>query len=184
VGLKIDITLDQNDLKHFQLIMEQARSAHAHVSPEDVVASAERLIAAVRESGASAFVLERLELLEELIAMLSDVDWRLPSKDADRVFNALAYFSEPEDLIPDTIPGLGYLDDAIMIELVAREMAHEIEAYRDFCDFRAEQTLAGGKAGREDWLAAHREELQSRMHRRRKTSPAGIARRLFGKSAG
>ena len=71
-----------------------------------------------------------------MIRMLTDHEWRLPQKDTVRVLNALAYFSEPEDLIPDHIPGLGFLDDAIMIELVVRELRHEIDAYEDFCDFR------------------------------------------------
>ena len=75
--------------------------------------------------------------------MLSDIEWRLPHQDATRVLNALAYFAEPEDLIPDHIPGLGFLDDAIMIELVVRELKHELEAYRDFCDYR-EKLLKSG----------------------------------------
>ena len=52
------------------------------------------------------------------------------------MLNALAYFAEPDDLIPDQIPGLGFLDDAIMVELVVRELRHEIEAYEDFRVFR------------------------------------------------
>jgi uncharacterized membrane protein YkvA (DUF1232 family) len=82
------------------------------------------------------------------------------------VLNALAYFTEPDDLIPDHIPGLGFLDDAIMVELVVRELEHEIEAYRDFCDFRESHTASG----RDDWLTERREELQTRMRQRREQS--------------
>jgi uncharacterized membrane protein YkvA (DUF1232 family) len=103
-----------------------------------------------------------------MIRMLSDLEWRLPHDDAARVLNALAYFAEPEDLIPDHIPGLGYLDDAIMIELVVRELQHEIEAYQDFCDYRDRQTKDGADSSREGWLDARRKELQARMRRRRK----------------
>ncbi len=108
--------------------------------------------------------------------MLKDHEWRLPDKDASRVLNALAYFGEPEDLIPDHIPGLGFLDDAIMIELVVRELRHEIEAYRDFCDFRTTMPARSGvklkttDITRDDWLAGRRQELQKRMRRRRKSS--------------
>ena len=93
------------------------------------------------------------------------------------MLNALAYFTEPEDLIPDHIPGLGFLDDAIMIELVVRELKHEIEAYQDFCDYRDRLKTQGdgSSANREGWLNARREELQARMRRRR-----GRGRRLLG----
>ena len=109
-----------------------------------------------------------------MIRMLDDHEWRLPHQESNRVLNALAYFCDPEDLIPDNIPGLGFLDDAIMIELVVRDLRHEIDAYRDFCNFRATRApVAGVKArsgavSREQWLEQRRKELQSRMRRRRK----------------
>ena len=65
-----------------------------------------------------------------------------------------------------------------MIELVVRELKHEIEAYQDFCDYR-ERTRrehgAGAKTSREGWLGERRKALQSRMRRRRKGLP-GILR--------
>jgi hypothetical protein len=55
---------------------------------------------------------------------------------------ALAYFADPQDMIPDNIPVLGYIDDAIMIELVVSELKHEIDAFEDFCRYRARRALA------------------------------------------
>jgi hypothetical protein len=112
--------------------MEEARRAASRLPPEDIVAAAEELLASAEISSAPGFIIDRLHNLKLMIGMLSDIEWRLPHQEATRVLNALAYFAEPEDLIPDTIPGLGFLDDAIMIELVVRELKHEIEAYRDF----------------------------------------------------
>jgi uncharacterized membrane protein YkvA (DUF1232 family) len=95
------------------------------------------------------------------------------------LLNALAYFAEPEDLIPDHIPGLGFLDDAIMVELVVRELRHEIEAYEDFCAFRTreEKRLGGKQKGsgitRKEWLETRRNELISRMRRRRRRDRGG-----------
>ena len=47
---------------------------------------------------------------------------RLAGAHRRRVLEALAYFADPSDLVPDQIPGLGLLDDAIMVELVAQEL--------------------------------------------------------------
>ncbi len=168
--MRISFELDDNDLKHFRLIMSEARKAASRMAPEDIVAAAEDLLKEVPRTKAPGFIVERLERLRLMIQMLSDIEWRLPHQDATRVLNALAYFAEPEDLIPDHIPGLGFLDDAIMIELVVRELKHEMEAYQDFCDYR-ERLLASGdgsSASREGWLNTRRKDLQARMHRRRR----------------
>ena len=183
MSLRVSFELDEEDLKHFRLIMREARKTIALVPPEDIVAAAEELLAAIGER-APQFVVDRLGRLRLLIGMLTDIDWRLPQREANRVLNALAYFTEPDDLIPDHIPGLGFLDDAIMIELVVRELRHEIEAYEDFIDFRARMRAeAGHRTGvsRENWLEDRRRALLERMRRRRKRSESGKggAPRLF-----
>ena len=55
------------------------------------------------------------------------------------VMAALAYFADPQDMIPDNIPVLGFIDDAIMIELVVSELKHELDAF----------TTSAATAGRE-----------------------------------
>ena len=167
--LRVSFELDDEDLRHFKLIMRAARETAARIPPEDIVAAAEDLLAAIGDQ-APRVVTERLRKLELMNDMLTDIDWRLPHNDAGRVLNALAYFTDPDDLIPDHVPGLGFLDDAIMIELVVRELRHEIEAYQDFRDYRTRMRAEkGSKAGanREGWLEERRRDLQDRMRRRR-----------------
>jgi uncharacterized membrane protein YkvA (DUF1232 family) len=182
MGLRVTFDLSDDDLKHFRLIMREARSTAARIAPEDIVAAAEDLLAAIGPSGAPAFIIERLEKLRLLIGMLTDLEWRLPHQEANRVLSALAYFTEPEDLIPDHIPGLGFLDDAIMIELIARELKHEIEAYQDFCDYRARVLEEHGgrvRVSRDQWLEDRRKELQTRMRRRKRSDrSAGRSRNI------
>lgn len=187
MGLRVSFELGDDDLEHFRLIMREARKAAARLTPEDVVAAAEALLARLGDARVPQFIADRLEKLNIMIQMLKDQEWRLPAAESNRVLNALAYFSEPEDLIPDPIPGLGFLDDAIMIELVIRDLKHELEAYRDFCDFRAQRPPKRGikrrspDIGRNQWLEKRRDELQSRMRRRKKlASKPGHGRRPLG----
>jgi uncharacterized membrane protein YkvA (DUF1232 family) len=176
VGLRVSFELDDSDLKHFRLIMRESRKTASRSAPEDIVASAKALLDQIGTRKVPGFIRERLDKLSVMIQMLTDHEWRLPHKDSTRVLNALAYFTDPEDLIPDHIPGLGFLDDAIMIELVVRELKHEIEAYRDFCEFRNSRKpgrrikTSSTDMTREKWLDRRREDLLARMRRRRKRS--------------
>jgi hypothetical protein len=122
------------------------------------------------------FIRERMGRLETLIGMVVDQGWGMEDEDRDRVLQALSYFSDPEDLVPDNVPGLGFLDDAIMIEMVCRELRHEVQAYRDFCVYRAAESSRLGQEAlhleRSDWLEERRQQLHSRMRRRRRGQAA------------
>lgn len=180
MGMRVTIDLDEDDLKHFRLIMREARNTALRLQPEDIVANAENLLQRIDREKTPRFVRDRLDRLHVMIRMLTDHEWRLPQKDTSRVLNALAYFTDPEDLIPDHVPGIGYLDDAIMIELVVRELKHEIEAYDDFCEYRKSHSPGKGikskttDLSRERWLERRRKALQERMRRRRNTGKARI----------
>jgi len=162
MGLHISFELDDDDLQHFRLIMLQARNAAVRKSPEEIVATATQLMQEIGAQRASGFIAERMRKLQQMMRMISDVDWRLAHAETSRILNALAYFAEPDDLIPDEIPGLGFLDDAIMIELVVRELQHEIEAYAEFCEFREQKPSCASTE-----LEKIRTDLQSRMRKRR-----------------
>ncbi len=176
MSLRISFELDDSDLKHFRLIMRDARNTVARKAPEDIVAASEELLREIGNDGTPGFIVTRLQKLKMMIRMISDIDWRMPHDDTQRVLSALAYFTEPDDLIPDQIPGLGFLDDAIMVELMVRELRHEIDAYHIFCEFRERERAQGGQRSaslQHDRLDTRRAELQSRMRRRRKRRSGG-----------
>jgi hypothetical protein len=170
--LKIALTIGDEDLKHFRGQMREARAAAREAGSEAVIAAADELLEKVRLVDPPEFVRDRLGKLVTLIAMVKDESWAIPRDVRTRVLDALAYFVQPQDMIPDDIPVLGFLDDAIMIELIVRELRHDIAAYEEFCRFgRLNGKHPGpdedGVVDSREFLAA-RERLLRRARRRRK----------------
>lgn len=168
MSFTVNIELDDKDLKYFQDEIARAQEVVGEIeSPEVVIKAAQELIKKVRDSSSPAFVRERLDKLETLICMVDDQEWAMPEPEKTNALGALAYFTNPKDLIPDDVPSLGFLDDAIMVELVINQMLPEFEAYEEFCDYRR-QGDKGVDANRENFLASKRAELHSRMRTRRR----------------
>ena len=183
--LDITFTLSDQDLDHFQAIVDKAKSAmEESPSGEAIEAAAKQLIADAKDGDLPDFIGDRLAKLETIINMIGDDEWQLSDNDRTRVLGALVYFCDPEDLIPDHIPGLGFLDDAIYVELVIRELKAEIESYEEFCEFRAAEEDRRKAAGedphvdREEWLADKRATLHARMRKRRTGTSTGSGWRL------
>jgi len=173
--MPLDITfrLSDRDLNHFQAIVDRGKAAIEELHNSDSVeVAARQIIKDTKSIDLPDFIGDRLEKLDVVVNMLGDKEWQLGVKESKRVLGALVYFCDPEDLIPDHLPGLGFIDDAIYVEIVIRELQAEIESYEEFCAFRLTEENRRKEKGqdphvkRDEWLAEKRAALHKRMHRR------------------
>jgi len=176
MSLAITIELSDDDLKHFAGAMQSAQQESKNLTPQEITDAASQLLVDGKESKLPGFIAERLSKLESMISMVGDQGFAMEEEDRKRVLACLTYFANPKDIIPDNVPVLGFLDDAIMIELVVRELQHEVEAYEDFIVYRNDEARRRGvdpatlKTERVEWAEARRVELLSRMKSRRMSS--------------
>ncbi len=136
-NMKITFTLDEADASYFRSIYRRAKKNSSELDTQVVIKEVRALVERVEgEKKVPSFVKEAILTLDTLIEMLEDKDYALPKSVAGKVVAALAYFANPDDLIPDSIPGLGFLDDAIIIKIIGDDFKHELKGYQKFCKFR------------------------------------------------
>jgi uncharacterized membrane protein YkvA (DUF1232 family) len=98
------------------------------------VASVVRQAAAIRKRLRSGFALPRVRVRVELMLSLVE-DFkagryrRVPYRSIALITFALSYLVAPVDVIPDTLPVIGEIDDAIVVALCARMVHVDLEAY-------------------------------------------------------
>jgi len=168
--LKITFELKDDDLDHFVKQMRKAQASVRSADDEEIIEAAREVLADARSKVLPEYIAARMQSLDTLINILEDAEWPLEDSERRDILGGLAYFSDPEDIIPDHIPGLGFLDDAIVLELIFRDLRHPIQAYQDYVAFRASAAIhypTDDGAARADRIARRREELLDRSRRRR-----------------
>lgn len=179
MSLDISSTLSDSELTLSVDSIEKAQEKVETLDAASIVGAARNLLEETKGKDLPDFITTRLDHLDTMITMVEDAGFGLPEADRDNVLAALAYFSSPDDILPDNVSVLGFLDDAIMIELCMRELQHDIEAYSDFRRWRDDEATRRGEnnAGlllnRVEWAEARRIETIERMHRRRQESYTG-----------
>jgi uncharacterized membrane protein YkvA (DUF1232 family) len=171
--MRFTFTLDEEDLTYFRRLLRDARSYAKDRDQSEIIAAVRELIGDVRKARRiPAFMEEALITLRALTDMVDDKDFNLPRAPAGRIVAALAYFAHPEDLIPDDIPGVGFLDDAIMVRLVEQEFEPELWGYKKFSKFRdTSEQRSWTKVARDRTapkLPLKRKEILQEIERRRK----------------
>lgn len=172
MGVSISVDLTDRDLGFFRHAVRKSRDAVRGADEQEIIEAISTVLAEIRaESPLPDFVARRLPDLDAMIAMLLDDEWRLPKRERELLLATFVYFGDPEDLIPDDIPAIGFLDDVILIELLMRDLRHVREAYLDFCAFRegyARRYRDRDEKKKQQRIAGRRRELHARMKRREK----------------
>jgi uncharacterized membrane protein YkvA (DUF1232 family) len=171
MGFEIKFSLDEQDTKYFQELYKAAKKNAKQEDAPRVMGEVRALIQRVRSATkVPNFVSDAITTLEDLMQMLEDKDYAVPRPVVESAVAGLAYFANPQDAIPDHIPALGFLDDAIMISFVHEEFKHELWGYRKFRAFRsgAEQrpwtSVAQGRMPKR--LEEYRRDLRSKIDKK------------------
>lgn len=91
------------------------------------------------------FVRQELKMIPILISMVRSY-WkkdytRVPRRTMLAIVSALIYFLSPIDVIPDWIPVLGQMDDALVVATCWRLVNKDVEDYRQWQKERKKQQL-------------------------------------------
>ncbi|WP_088329167.1 DUF1232 domain-containing protein [Lacimicrobium sp. SS2-24] len=172
MSISISFELTDSDLEHFRSALETASERAHQYSDQEILKKAGETCRQMEGAELPAFVSDRLKSLEMLMAAVQDEEWQMPEDERKSVLTSLAYFVDPQDMVPDNIPGLGYLDDAIMIELVIRDLSQDLSAYSEFCSYRETEEKRRGdaaKVDRESWLDGKRSQLRATLRKNRQS---------------
>lgn len=167
MSITLQLEFSDGDLEYFRKILAREQERSADLDTETIISKVRTALDSVDLDKVSGFVKRRIGQLRALVEMLEEEDWPLEEQERRDVASALAYFYRSEDVVPDSVPVLGLVDDAIIAELVLGEMQDEINAYREYCEFRASARQHGGEnVSREDWYKARKHEIFERMRNR------------------
>lgn len=173
--MRITFELDSSDLRRFHDAFERARRLAGSAEEPDIIDAAKQALDALCVDSVPTYVRRRLVHVQRLLLMFEDDEWALPDPERADALAVLAYFSDPDDLIPDHIAGIGLIDDAVMLELLARRMRHVLEGWERFRAFR--DRLEGGEGAaarleRSRRIGAERARIFASMRARRRRSAA------------
>lgn len=104
----------------------------ADVTPEDERRVHEQLDGKLRDAKRRGVVGSLVDNVKTLYDMLRDPAFKIPGKAKAILVAGLLYFIMPIDMIPDFIPGLGFVDDAVVIGLVLAATRETLATYRRF----------------------------------------------------
>lgn len=145
--MEITLALEESDLARFRAGLDIARALVETMDECDVVDAAKSSLADLPIAGAPGYVQRQLARVQLLIAVLEDDEFALGGAARREVVAALIYLSDPDDWIPDAHHTFGLLDDAIMVEVLMRDLAPIVAAFERFASARREARAAGFERG-------------------------------------
>lgn len=147
------------DVERFNNLLLRLGRRQAPLDRDQVVTAARELCDSSVLAAEPPSIRERMRRLETAALMIDDPDWDAANEAAHAARLVIDYARGSDHLIPDWVPTVGRLDDAIVLDAAWPRLAGEIESYLDFCRLRALAAGPGASSGfrSADWAQARRE---------------------------
>lgn len=161
--------IDEEALDLFNELLARLDQHRAPIGRDQLVTAARDLADEPTEGRVSPCIHERMRRAGAIDLMLSDQAWAPEDAVVDPGHLVVSYVRERGDLIPDAIPKVGRLDDAIVVDTAWTSLAPEVRNYLDFCRLRQIEASLGGndRFGRPEWELARVAEADWIEHCRR-----------------
>lgn len=167
-----DYPVDQAALDHFNRLL--AKLHHVPLACDQLATAARELIDQPRAAALyPGPIAQRLELAGRIDRMMTDLHWKPDRQATEAARLVVDYLHGEAVLIPSTIPAVGHLDDAILIDAAWPQLAGEVDGYQDYCRLRAIEAelrgcdVASMPFSRDDWERARVLEAELIAHCRR-----------------
>ena len=166
-------TLDPAKVAAFNEVLMRVSPRARPLMAGQIAAAARRMLFTDSRERGEASIARRIARIEELERMRADGGFALDDGASARIRELIAYVENADDLIPDDTPVVGQLDDAILVDLLLRDLGPDLADYADYCAYRREVAAREGVAlevvvlNCEDWIEARRREIEATREQRR-----------------
>ena len=159
-----DYALDPNRVDRFNQLLTRLDRQRPALDRDQLASAARQLVELPGPGSMPSCIQQRLRRAAAIDLMTIDPGWT-PANDAIGPAElVIGYVRSDDKLIPDTMPRIGRLDDAIVIDVAWPLLAEEVRCYLDYCRVRRiEATLRNCRGhdfgfGRDDWERAREAE--------------------------
>lgn len=161
--------IDDDALYRFNRMLARLDLGRQPIGRDQLVTAARDLADQPVEGRVPPCIHERMRRAGAIDMMLSDEAWSPEDEVVGPAELVVDYVRGDHDLIPDALPKVGRLDDAIVVDTAWSRLGREVRNYLDFCRLRqVERELGNGRNfHRQDWEEARNAEAQWIEHCRR-----------------
>lgn len=159
-------------IDRFNRLLVRLGREQAPLQADQLATAARQLLDAQPGGAVPECIAQRLRQAEVVGRMLADAAWQPAAAALPLARDLLAYVQGDDDLIPDALPRLGRLDDAIVVDTAWPRLAGELACYADFSRLRIVEARLRGchvqdfSFDRRDWKTARATEAALLAHRR------------------
>lgn len=139
----------------------------------DQLASAGRELSRPHPHGAAPCIRQRLRWIAVLERLLGERHWTATAGATEAAIAIVDYAHNCNDLIPDWLPRVGRLDDAIVVEAAWPQVAQDVDEYLDYRRTRRDEAArrdrspSGFVFTRDDWEQVRYERAALAQQQRR-----------------